>query len=384
MRIRASRAADPSKPRRAGRPFALNESHVAVLRVLVREMPTATLPALTAALNKRCATSVCDTTVRRALFAAGIERKRPRASPSNSATPPKRYGYKPAHRRSVSRGAGFSTSLTDAEWALVADLFERPAGGRGMPPRVPRRLMVDACCYVLRTGCAWRLLPAPFPEWGTVYRSFSRWAQQGVFETMHDRLREQWRQRIGRNSAPSAAVLDAQSTRSSPQGGSVGFDAGKKVKGRKRHLLVDTFGLLLAVAITAASVQDRDAAAAVVSLGCAKVPDLQRLYVDGAYAGRCAQAIAATHAPLQVEVIRPPRHGYLRVYHEDQIALWNEPALASGFTVLPKRWVVERTHAWNERSRRLVMHHDRSIAAATAWVWFAEGRILMNRLGVQA
>jgi putative transposase len=372
---------EPLERRRPGRPFALEDTHIEALRLIVREMPTATLPQIADALNARCATTVCDTTVRRALRAAGIERLRPRPvqAARSATTSPKRYGYKPAHRRRAPEG-GFSTSLTDAEWALVADLFERPEGGRGMPPRFARRLMVDACCYVLRTGCAWRLLPTTFPPWGTVYRSFSRWAEQGVFEQMHDRLREQWRLRIGKGASPSAAVLDAQSTRSSPQGGSVGFDAGKKVKGRKRHVLVDTLGLLLAVTITAASVQDRDGAAAVVALACSKVPGLARLYVDGAYAGQCAHALEAAHASLTVEVVRHPANGHQRVFHENQLPLWSKPAPVAGFTPLPKRWVVERTHAWNERSRRLVMHHDRSLVTATAWVWLAEARILANRL----
>jgi transposase len=370
-----------AKPRRRGRPFALNDAHVQQLRALVREMPTATLAEVTAALNTRSGTTVCDSTVRETLRAAGIERRRPARRTVPGAAVVRRYGYKPAHRRSNERPGEQACALTDAEWALVSDLFERPEGGRGMPARIERRVMVDACCYVLRTGCAWRLLPASFPAWSSVYRAFTRWAAQGVFETMHDRLREQWRSRLGRNVAPSAAVLDAQSTRSSPQGGSVGFDAGKKVKGRKRHVLVDTLGLMLALTITTAGVQDRDAAADVVALGHAKYPGLQALFVDGAYAGERAREIESKHTGLRVEVIRPPMHGHLRVYHEAQMALWNEPpAVPSGFVVLPKRWVVERTHAWNERSRRLVMHHDRSLASAVAWVWLAEARILANRL----
>jgi transposase len=113
---------------------------------------------------------------------------------------------------------------------------------------------------VVRTGCSWRMLPKGFPPWQNVYRTFRRWSEQGKFEQMHDRLRTQWREREGRAGAPTAAVLDAQSTRGSPQGGDTGYDAGKKVKGRKRHLVVDTLGLLLAVSVTAASVQDRDGA----------------------------------------------------------------------------------------------------------------------------
>jgi putative transposase len=121
-----------------------------------------------------------------------------------------------------------NTDLTDAEWALVGDLFERD-GKRGAPPRFERRTVVNACCYVLRTGCAWRLLPKSFPPWQAVYMSFKRWAAAGVFETMHDRLRQQWRDRIGRAPEPTAAISDAQSTRSTAQGGNTGFDAGKKV-----------------------------------------------------------------------------------------------------------------------------------------------------------
>lgn len=149
-----------------------------------------------------------------------------------------------------------------------------------MPPKYPRRLLIDACCYVVRTGCAWRMLPKEFPAWQNVYRTFRRWVEQGKFEQMHDRLRSQWREREGREAAPTAAVLDAQSTRISPQGGERGYDAGKKVKGRKRHLVVDTLGLLLAVSVTAASVQDRDGAHPVVASTMAKYPSVETLFVD--------------------------------------------------------------------------------------------------------
>ncbi len=161
-----------------------------------------------------------------------------------------------------------NTDLTEAESALVNDLFERP-GQRGTPPKHDRKLMANACCYVLRTGCQWRLLPKSFPPWYATHKAFSRWAQAGLFETMHDRLRQQWRACIGKAPEPTAPIIDAQSTRSTAQGGNSGFDAGKKCKSRKRHLVVDTLGLLLAVTVTAASVQDRDAAAPVTARACA-------------------------------------------------------------------------------------------------------------------
>ena len=193
-------------------------------------------------------------------------------------------------------------------------------------------------------------------------------------EQLQQRLREQWRRRIERNASPSAAVIDSQSNRISPQGGSSGFDAGKKVKGRKRHLVVDTLGLLLAVAVTAASVQDRDAAPAAVATACAKYTTIEKLFADGAYAGQCADRLEHD-LNITVDIVRRPNA--VGDWEHPQQSLW--PA-AGGFVPLPKRWVVERTHAWLERERRLVMHHDRSPRSAVAWVWLAQARMLLRRL----
>lgn len=368
------------EPGRPGRKPALNAEHTAVLRLITHEQPRSSLDEVTRELFRRTGVKVSTVTARKALREAGIERVRPLRRAGERAavqgTAPARYGYTAAHRR-ADGASGMNTDLTDAEWALVADLFERE-GRRGAPARYERRRMVNACCYALRTGCAWRLLPKTFPPWQAVYKAFSRWAAAGVFEAMHDRLRQQWRDRIGRAPEPSAAIIDAQSTRSTAQGGDTGFDAGKKVKGRKRHLVVDTLGLLLAVTITAASVQDRDAAEPVVAQACAKVAGLKKLYADGAYGGKCAQAIEATHG-LSVEIVRHPGNRSTGTWHDAQQPLWPE-SVPSGFVVLPKRWVVERTHAWNERARRLMAHHDRSNWAAIAWIWLAEARILATRL----
>lgn len=370
---------------KVGRPALLRRAHVQTLRAITRERPTATMDEVARELHARTGVQVCVATMRKALRTAGIRKVKPAAPAMAGATDgepaARRYGYTAAHRRGETSGE-YPTNLTDAEWTLVADLFERPAGGRGLPARIPRRALVDACCYVLRTGCAWRLLPTSFPPWATVYKTFSRWAAQGLFESMHDRLRAQWRLRLGRDAQPSAAVIDSQSTRGSPQGGHLGFDAGKKVKGRKRHLLVDTLGLLLAVTVTAASVQDRDAAAPVLAQACAKLPRLQALFADAAYAGTCAERLRATHS-LDVQIVRRPANRSSAVSAHAQQALWPSPA-APGFVVQAKRWVVERTHAWNERCRRLIMHHDRSLSVATAWVWLAEARILATRLAQPA
>lgn len=366
--------------RRPGRKALLTAAHNPVLVAIAHELPRSSLDELTREFNRRTGLSLCSATVRKGLREAGIERMRPVRKPAERAAvqgaAPVRVGYTARHRR-ADGDSGMNTDLTDAEWALVADLFERN-GGRGAPPVHSRRLLVNACLYVVRTGCAWRLLPKSFPAWRAVYKAFRGWAYAGTFETMHDRLRQQWRDRVGRAPDPTAAIIDAQSTRSTAQGGNTGFDAGKKVKGRKRHLVVDTLGLLLAVTVTAASVQDRDAAGPVVAKACAKVSGLKALYADAAYGGTCAKTIEDTHS-IAVHIVRHPANRATGTWQTTQQPLWPE-VVPKGFVVQAKRWVVERTHAWNERARRLIAHHDRSEWAPIAWVWLTEARILASRL----
>lgn len=366
-------------PRR-GRPSKLTEAHRMELKGIVAANPTATLAALQSELQRRTGVNAHAQTIQKALQEAGIERLRGgegvRVVTGDKGTP--RYGYTDAHRR-LEPEQTYPSCLTDAEWGLVEDLFDN-GGGRGTPPQYSRRLLVDACCYAVRTGCAWRMLPKAFPPWQNVYRTFRRWSEQGKFEQMHDRLRARWREREGRQAEPTAAVLDAQSTRGSPQGGDNGFDAGKKVKGRKRHLVVDTLGLLLAVSVTAASVQDRDGAHPVVASAMSKYPSVKTLFVDGGYAGQCAQTVSQCHG-IKVDVVRHPANKNVgRWVDSRQADLFTVQADANGFVVLAKRWVVERTHAWNERARRLVMHHDRLAGVAEAWVWLTEARMLLRRL----
>jgi transposase len=380
--VMARKNVSDSQPpaRLGGRPPALKPEHIAVLREIVTERAQASLQEIADELHHRCGVRVCAATLRRALRAQGIVRVMPVRRVYTKAKASRRYGYTAAHRRE--HVPPYSTNLTDAEWELVADLFERTPGQRGTPVHYRRRELVNACSYVLRTGCAWRLLPTTFPPWQAVYKAFSRWVTAGVFEQMQDRLRAQWRSRMGRTSEPTAAVIDAQSTRTSPQGGERGFDAGKKVKGRKRHLVVDTMGLVVALTVTAASVQDRDAAAAVVAQACAKAPGLERLYTDGAYGGQCARAIEQAHA-IRVDVVRRPGNGTTGTLHDAARTPVQPADMNAGFVVLPQRWVVERTHAWTERWRRTVMHHDRKMAVSAAWVWLAEARMLLNRLANQ-
>jgi putative transposase len=205
--------------RRPGRKALLTADHGVVLRSIVQELPRSSLDELTREFNRRCELSVCSATIRKALKQAGIKRMKPTRKPAERAAvqggAPVRVGYAKRHRRDDG-ASGMNTDLTDAEWALVADLFER-AGGRGAPPTHERRVLVNACCYVVRTGCPWRLLPKAFPPWRAVYKAFRGWAHAGTFELMHDRLRQQWRDRVGRAPDPTAAIIDAQSTRSTAQ-----------------------------------------------------------------------------------------------------------------------------------------------------------------------
>ena len=199
---------------------------------------------------------------------------------------------------------------------------------------------------------------------------------------MQDRLREQRRSRMGRASEPTAVVIDAQSTCVSPQGGQSGFDAVKEINGRMRNLVVDTMGLVIAVTVAAASVQDRDAAAAVDAQACAKVPKLEKLYTDGGYGGKCACDIEQTNH-IRVEVVRRPGNGATGTLHDPNRTSEPPAVIHAKFVVLPKRWVAETTHAWTDHWYRTVMHHDRKTIVSAACIWLAAARMLLNRLACQ-
>lgn len=374
--------------RRRGRPRKLSAEEIDILTGLVRDNPLLSLDDIVWAFRRQTGITLSSPTVGRYLRAAGFERSRPGRAAAGAATfrgeggtvdtgpASQQYGYTEAHRE-VGDARRYPCGLTDSEWEQVKHLFD-PPGRTGRPERYPRRQMLDACIYVLRSGCSWRMLPKDFPSWQAVYKTFRRWLARGLLETMYDELRQLWRSRQHRAPDPTAAVLDSQSVKTSAQGGPKGYDAGKKVKGRKRHLVVDTLGLLLAVTVTAASVQDRDGAPQAVAQACSKYATIEKLYADSAYAGKCAQRLEHDN-DIAVEVVRRP--GAFGEWDHPQMPLF---AQAGGFVILPKRWVVERTHAWLERERRMVMHHDRSTRNATAWAWLAQSRMLLRRLADHA
>jgi transposase len=225
----------------------------------------------------------------------------------------------------------YPSSPSDAERAVPAPLLQRPASPQGgRPPKHPLRAIVDAIRYLVRTGCAWRLLPLQFPPAGTVYWWFAKWAADGTLQQPHDALREQVRTQARRTQArraptPTAAIIDSQSVRAAdtvPRH-SRGWDAGKKVNGRKRHLAVDTMGLLLVVLVTAASGQDRDAARSLLWRLRVTYRGIRLVWADAGYAGKLV-VWAAALLHLVVQIVRK---------HSGQ----------STFEVLPRRWVVERT-----------------------------------------
>ena len=344
-----------------------------MVRALALARPSATIGELVSEFTSETGIQVDRWMMSKALKRAGIVRVR-RARRPASAEPKDPHRFTDDHRPEAP-ARGYPSSLTDHEWALVRDLFE--TRGPGRPPRHSRRTMVDAIAYVVRSGCAWRMLPRNFPKWQSVYAAFREWAAKGRFIEMHARLAALWRERENRAPDPTAAVIDSQSVRTSAQGGPRGFDANKKIKGRKRHLATDTLGLVLAVVVTAASVQDRDAGPVVLDAALERYPTLAMVYVDQGYAGRAAEAMRTRD--VQVEVVRR-RETVWAPKGTNQLALL--PLPATGFEILPKRWVIERTNAWNDSPRRMAKDYDRRLDVSEAWVWFTESRLLMRRLVV--
>ena len=260
---------------------------------------------------------------------------------------------------------GYDTSLTDGEWAVIEPLLpvRNPRHG-GRPLKYDRRLILNTILYVLRTGCAWRHVPHDLAPWDAAYRWFAAWSADGTWARVHQALRNQVRERGGRDRQPTAAVLDSQSAKSAEGGEAIGCDAGKRVRGRKRHLLVDTGGLLLHRVVHSASVQDRAGARQVLTGISALFPLLALVWVDGGYVNRVDAGLidwAARTQNLQLVVV--PRNADVR-----------------GFQVLPRRWVVERTFGWLTRCRRLARDYERTTAHAEAMIDVAMIRLMAARL----
>lgn len=267
----------------------------------------------------------------------------------------------------------YPSDLTDAEWAVLAALLP-PAKPGGRPRSVDLRRVVNGLFYLVRAGCAWRYLPREYGPWSTVYHYFRQFRRDGTWERVHAHLRELARRRVGREPTPSAAIIDSQSVRTQ-QGGPRGFDGGKKVWGRKRHLLVDTLGLLLKVVVHPASLHDRLGAKLVLGALGPGYPRLQLIWADQGYAGALRQW-TKEHTGITLQVVYPWWRQLKRYLPE----LLDELGYQPGFNVIPRRWVVERTLLWLGRSRRLSRDYERLPISSEALIYVTCIRLLLVRL----
>jgi transposase len=263
----------------------------------------------------------------------------------------------------VSAKRRYPTDLTDRQWELIELLLPEPSSNPGRPAKHPKREVVNAILYHVRAGGSWRMLPKDFPPWETVYGYFRDWRKGGTLDRVHDALREQVRTKHeARNADPSAGIVDSQSVKSADtvSAETRGYDAGKKINGRKRHIVCDTIGLLLVVMVSAASVQDRDGGRGILKRLHSALSSVAHVFADGGYQGQLI-ATAKSAWNIVIEVVK-------------------KPAGQLGFAVLPRRWVVERTFSWLLRWRRLVRDYERLPETHEAMVKWAMVGLMLNRL----
>jgi len=254
----------------------------------------------------------------------------------------------------------YPSDLSDKEWGIIKPHFPCPRTNRGRKRVHSYREILNAIFYLLRSGCAWRMLPHEFPPWKTVYHYFHLWRLTGFWERINASLRTELRIAYGRKPESSAAILDSRSVKTTETPGVRGYDAAKKVKGRKRHILVDTIGLLLIVVVHTANIQDRDGAKLVLEQVKGTFCRLQLIWADAAYSGQLVDWVKVV-CGWMLEIVK----------RSDDI---------KGFKVLPHRWVVERTFGWLGRYRRLSKDYEGLTESSQAFIYAAMIYIMIRRL----
>ncbi len=255
----------------------------------------------------------------------------------------------------------YPSDLSDAEWQTIESLIP-PAKPGGRPRKHAMREILNAIFYILCSGCAWRMLPHDLPPWQTVYHYFRQWKGDGTWERTNQAFRIRLRVADGRETEPSAAIVDSQSVKTTTVKGIRGYDAGKKVKGRKRHILVDTMGLLLMVIVHAADIQDRDGAKLLLNKVKGSFSRLRLIWADGGYAGKLVDWVLNIHG-WTLEIVKRDKG-------------------VKGFQVLPRRWVVERTFAWLGRYRRLSKDYEVLTETSEAMIYACMVHLMVRRLAL--